>query len=85
MAYEVAGDVYFRAKKFPEYGKLSHQPLSELEVGASQRTNSEETARKEDPIDFALWKAAKPGEVFWGVAMGSWLTRLACGMFCDGH
>ncbi|WP_125767514.1 cysteine--tRNA ligase [Lapidilactobacillus wuchangensis] len=65
MAYEVDGDVYFRAKKFPEYGKLSHQPLSELEVGASQRTNSEETARKEDPIDFALWKAAKPGEVFW--------------------
>lgn len=71
LAYEVAGDVYFRAQQFPNYGQLSHQPLSELEVGASQRTNDAETARKEDPIDFALWKAAKPGEVAWESPWGA--------------
>jgi len=60
-AYSVKGDVYFRTKKFNEYGKLSHQPLEELEVGA--RINISE--QKEDPMDFALWKAAKEGEPFW--------------------
>jgi len=60
-AYSVNGDVYFRTKKFNEYGKLSHQPLEELEVGA--RINISE--QKEDPMDFALWKAAKEGEPFW--------------------
>lgn len=60
-AYESSGDVYFRARKFNEYGKLSHQPLEDLESGA--RINVSEI--KEDPMDFCLWKSAKPGEPFW--------------------
>ena len=52
------GDVYFRTNKFKEYGKLSHQPLEDLEAGA--RIQIGET--KEDPMDFALWKGAKPDE-----------------------
>ena len=60
-AYESQGDVYFSPKKFSEYGKLSHQPLEELEAGA--RINIGETKR--DAMDFALWKAAKPGEPYW--------------------
>lgn len=55
------GDVYFRAKHFKKYGKLSQQPLEDLEAGA--RISVDE--KKEDPMDFALWKAAKPGEPFW--------------------
>lgn len=62
-AYEAGGDVYYRAKKFNEYGKLSHQPLEDLEVGASERVDSGDI--KEDPMDFCLWKGAKPGEPFW--------------------
>ena len=60
-AYAVDGDVYFSTKKFSEYGKLSHQPLEELEAGA--RINIGEV--KKDPMDFALWKGAKPGEPYW--------------------
>lgn len=60
-AYEVDGDVYYRTKKFGDYGKLSHLPLDELESGA--RIGVDE--RKEDPMDFALWKAQKPGEPAW--------------------
>ena len=60
-AYAVDGDVYFSTKKFKEYGKLSHQPLEDLEAGA--RINVGEVKR--DPMDFALWKGAKPGEPFW--------------------
>ena len=55
------GDVYFSPKKFDEYGKLSHQPLEDLEAGA--RINVEEVKR--EPMDFALWKSAKPGEPYW--------------------
>lgn len=55
------GDVYFSPKKFKEYGKLSHQPLEDLEAGA--RINIEEVKR--EPMDFALWKSAKPGEPYW--------------------
>lgn len=55
------GDVYFSTKTFPEYGKLSHQPLDDLEAGA--RITIEE--KKKDPMDFALWKAAKEGEPYW--------------------
>ena len=62
-AYTVNGDVYFRVKKFKEYGKLSHQPLENLESGASARLNVE--TEKEDPMDFAVWKAKKEGEPFW--------------------
>lgn len=55
------GDVYFSPKKFKEYGKLSHQPLEDLEAGA--RINVEEVKR--EPMDFALWKSAKSGEPYW--------------------
>ena len=55
------GDVYFSPKKFNEYGKLSHQPLEDLEAGA--RISVEEV--KHEPMDFALWKSAKPGEPYW--------------------
>ena len=55
------GDVYFSPKQFKEYGKLSHQPLEDLEAGA--RINVEEV--KHEPMDFALWKSAKPGEPYW--------------------
>ncbi len=61
FAYEADGDVYFSAKKFPEYGKLSGQPLENLEAGA--RIDPGESKR--DAMDFALWKAAKPGEPSW--------------------
>ena len=60
-AYAVNGDVYFRSKKFDEYGKLSHQPLEDLEAGARIATDD----IKEDPMDFCLWKGAKPGEPYW--------------------
>ncbi len=60
-AYEVQGDVYFRTHKFAQYGKLSHQPLEDLESGA----RIDVTDIKEDPMDFALWKAVKPGEPYW--------------------
>ena len=60
-AYPSNGDVYFRTRKFKEYGKLSHQPLDELEAGA----RIDVTEVKEDPMDFALWKGVKPGEPFW--------------------
>ncbi len=62
FAYPVEnGDVYFSPKKFDEYGKLSHQPLEDLEAGA--RINIGEL--KKEPMDFALWKGAKPGEPYW--------------------
>lgn len=60
-AYQSGGDVYYRAKKFSGYGKLSHQPLEDLEAGA----RIDVTEVKEDPMDFCLWKGAKPGEPYW--------------------
>lgn len=65
-AYEVDGDVYYRAKKFSNYGQLSDQNIAELEEGASEHVNVLEQDKKEDPIDFALWKAQKePTEIAW--------------------
>ncbi|MBQ9977659.1 MAG: cysteine--tRNA ligase [Clostridia bacterium] len=61
FAYQSGNDVYFRAKNFKEYGKLSHQPLDDLEAGA----RIEVAEIKEDPMDFCLWKGAKEGEPFW--------------------
>ncbi len=63
-AYAVGGDVYYRAKKFGGYGKLSHQPLEDLAEGASNRVDGGADI-KEDPMDFCLWKGAKEGEPFW--------------------
>ena len=60
-AYEAGGDVYFRVRSFPQYGRLSHRGLDEMMAGAS----CEERAEKEHAMDFALWKAAKPGEPSW--------------------
>ncbi len=61
MAYPIDGDVYFEVRRFPAYGKLSGKNLEELLAGA--RVDVDE--RKRDPRDFALWKAAKPGEPSW--------------------
>lgn len=61
FAYESAGDVYFRTRKFDDYGKLSHQSIDDLQVGARIEVGD----RKQDDLDFALWKAVKEGEIFW--------------------
>lgn len=70
-AYESDGDVYYRARKFKHYGELSDQAIDELEVGASQHVDDQEFDKKEDPIDFALWKAAKPNEIKWDSPWGA--------------
>lgn len=79
-AYEVDGDVYFRTKKFKDYGKLSGKNLEELQVGASQRVSLDE--RKEAPMDFAIWKAQKPGEPAWkcpwGMGRPGWHIECSC-------
>ena len=66
-AYKAGGDVYFRAKNFSDYGKLSHQPLEDLEAGARIETGD----IKEDPMDFCLWKGAKEGEPYWESPWGN--------------
>ncbi|QXE01834.1 cysteine--tRNA ligase [Terribacillus sp. DMT04] len=65
-AYVSEGDVYFRTRSFDGYGKLSHQPIDELRSGARIRVGEQ----KDDPLDFALWKNAKPGEVSWETPWG---------------
>jgi cysteinyl-tRNA synthetase len=65
-AYEAGGDVYYRAQAKEDYGKLSHQSLEELKSGARVEVNE----KKENPLDFALWKAAKPGEIAWDSPWG---------------
>ena len=69
-AYEKDGDVYYRARKFKHYGQLSGQSIDDLEVGASEHVSTDEVDKKEDPMDFALWKAAKPGEISWDSPWG---------------
>ncbi|HPU35217.1 MAG TPA: cysteine--tRNA ligase, partial [Bacillota bacterium] len=66
FAYEVDGDVYFEVRKFPGYGKLSGRSLEDMQAGARVEVDS----RKRDPMDFALWKAAKPGEPSWDSPWG---------------
>ncbi len=65
-AYAVDGDVYFRTLNFNEYGKLSHQPIDDLQSGARIAVGD----KKENPLDFALWKAAKEGEPYWDSPWG---------------
>ena len=65
-AYELDGDVYFRVRRFEDYGKLSHRSIDELESGARVAVDE----RKEDPLDFAVWKAAKEGEPSWDSPWG---------------
>lgn len=66
FAYEVKGTVYFRVRKFPEYGKLSGKNIDDLLSGARIEVNED----KEDPLDFAVWKATKPGEPEWNSPWG---------------
>ncbi|WP_188208031.1 cysteine--tRNA ligase [Alkalibacillus aidingensis] len=65
-AYEADGDVYFKTRAFNEYGKLSHQSIDELRTGARIQVGE----KKEDPLDFTLWKAAKDGEISWNSPWG---------------
>ena len=64
-AYESEGDVYFKTESFKDYGHLSDQSLEDLLVGASERLDQVVAERKANPLDFALWKTAKPGEIAW--------------------
>ncbi|MFC3040944.1 cysteine--tRNA ligase [Virgibacillus xinjiangensis] len=66
FAYEADGDVYFKPRAFKEYGKLSHQSIDELRSGARIKVGE----KKEDPLDFALWKKAKDGEIAWASPWG---------------
>ena len=65
-AYESNGDVYFKTRSFDDYGKLSHQSIDDLKVGARIETGD----LKKDPLDFALWKKAKDGEINWDSPWG---------------
>jgi cysteinyl-tRNA synthetase len=73
FAYPAAGDVYYAVRQFPEYGKLSGRKLEDLQAGASGRVDVEdpEASIKRDPFDFALWKAARPGEPAWESPWGA--------------
>lgn len=66
FAYENGGDVFYRTRKFDGYGKLSQQNLDELQFGIRIEVDK----RKENPEDFVLWKAAKPGEIYWSSPWG---------------
>lgn len=81
------GDVYFRAKKFKEYGKLSHLNLDDLESGNRELRSQMEDDLKEDPADFAIWKAAKPGEPAWespyGMGRPGW--HIECSAMARKH
>ena len=85
-AYPVNGDVYYRTREFAHYGQLSDQSIDELEVGASQRTGEEQKI-KEDPLDFALWKAAKGDEIAWespwGAGRPGW--HIECSVMATKH
>ena len=69
-AYESEGDVYFKTESFKDYGHLSDQSLEDLLVGASERLDQAVAERKANPLDFALWKTAKPGEIAWDSPWG---------------
>ncbi|HEY9640962.1 MAG TPA: cysteine--tRNA ligase [Coleofasciculaceae cyanobacterium] len=72
-AYPSSGDVYYSVHAFPDYGKLSGRRLADMQAGASGRTEADdpEAQKKKDPFDFALWKAAKPGEPAWDSPWGA--------------
>jgi cysteinyl-tRNA synthetase len=83
FAYVVDGDVFYRVRNFSEYGKLSHRDIDDLLAGARIEVDE----RKEDPLDFALWKAAKPGEPSWqspwGPGRPGW--HIECSAMCTHH
>jgi cysteinyl-tRNA synthetase len=72
-AYPADGDVYYAVQHFSEYGKLSGRKLEDMQAGASDRVNIQdpEYQKKKYPFDFALWKAAKPGEPAWESPWGA--------------
>jgi cysteinyl-tRNA synthetase len=82
-AYQVQGDVYYRVRSFNGYGKLSHRSLDDLLSGARIEVDE----RKDDPLDFALWKATKPGEPWWDSPWGKgrpgW--HIECSAMCSHH
>lgn len=67
LAYASSGDVFYAVRKLPDYGKLSHKKIDELESGSRVEVDE----RKRDPLDFVLWKAAKPGEPKWESPWGA--------------
>lgn len=69
-AYESAGDIYYKTRKFKDYGKLSGQLIDDLEQGASSRVDDIDQDKKQDPLDFALWKKVKQGEISWNSPWG---------------
>ena len=69
-AYESDGDVFYRARKFQHYGELSDQNIDQLVEGASEHIGEAEFDKKQDPIDFVLWKKAKPNEIKWDSPWG---------------
>ncbi|MEH2003672.1 cysteine--tRNA ligase [Nostoc sp.] len=73
FAYPSDGDVYYAVRQFSEYGKLSGRKLEDMQAGKSARVNVEDPdyQKKKDPFDFALWKAAKPGEPAWESPWGA--------------
>jgi cysteinyl-tRNA synthetase len=73
FAYPANGDVYYAVRKFEQYGKLSGRKLEDMQAGASERVQvaDPEYQKKHDPFDFALWKAAKPGEPAWESPWGA--------------
>ena len=75
-AYELDGDVYYSVEKFEHYGELSGRTLDDMEAGA----RIEVDGRKKNPMDFALWKAAKPGEPYWESPWGN--GRPGCATGC---
>lgn len=83
FAYESQGDVYYRTQKFEGYGKLSHQSTDELKIGA----RIEKGNKKDNPLDFVLWKAAKPGEISWespwGLGRPGW--HIECSVMAREH
>jgi cysteinyl-tRNA synthetase len=83
MAYVVEGDVFFRVSRDEDYGKLSHRPLGDMEAGARVEVDR----RKENPMDFALWKSTKPGEPSWpspwGPGRPGW--HIECSAIVLGH
>ena len=71
FAYPAEGDVYYSVSKFPQYGKLSGRKLEDMRTGASGRVEDTEAEKKQDSVDFALWKAAKEGEPSWDSPWGA--------------
>ncbi|MBM7616750.1 cysteinyl-tRNA synthetase [Weissella uvarum] len=76
-AYPIDGDVYYRARKFEHYGALAHQDMDEMEHNAAGRLADDEQERKEDPMDFAVWKAQKDADEIawdspWGLGRPGW-------------